>query len=690
MKRRVRELEHEVGSRGHDDTAITAQMPSQSTISCSTATPANAGTDKPSLIDNRLNKNGEMGEEGTVDDEPSKKALWGLYLGNGQMPQKQWFGPSSLFYYISRMTSHLAKFLEHPPAHHAIHFSPSSNLFTAEDAGGDPSDTACSNKQLEPPGVSSGVYLSAMQEEYFLGFFWQSYHCAFQILDETGFKELYKSLWTNRQTRKPSALVDIILALCIQLDAGGASRSGPGIDTKRTTRAGRCHYQRCQALIVSELESPMISTLQCHIFSVIYLCNASLQNMAHSTLAMATRTAHILGLHMEPPEQIPRPEAELRKRLWWTLFILESKSSIKLGRPWAVLLYETTCSLPADDHQLAISSGYACLAGGNVTWLTYTVQSVKLLLSARHVYVGFYNECTRILSTSRSQDLYEDLDSLECCASFLKKRMECLHSWVQNVPEALKNKRKNGGEALSNDETDISTEELFAPLWLQRQRIFLELLYHNLCIILYRPLVSFTVVHSLPATTEGVTACVAHAITMTRIIHRALDKTALLDGWHEAFQWQWNSAITLFGYFFAHPFSPQSSRVRITIDMAIQAFEVFGKHFASGIRAARVAKGLAEKADVLFQRHPPVAVSSSSQAPSNQTWPIEDYAQLQSLSGEVAGYSAFSISQGAFDGAGLQDVLAGTMDVAFSVDHSFQSMDSYLDEFTSSYISGPD
>lgn len=74
------------------------------------------------------------------------------------------------------------------------------------------------------------------------------------------------------------------------------------------TIAGRWFYRRCQKLLTAESESPSITTLQCHILSVIYLCNASFQNMAHSTLALAVRTAQILGLHLEPPEDIPRAQ----------------------------------------------------------------------------------------------------------------------------------------------------------------------------------------------------------------------------------------------------------------------------------------------------------------------------------------------------------------------------------------------
>lgn len=92
-----------------------------------------------------------------------------------------------------------------------------------------------------------------------------------------------------------------------------SSRNGVG--NNDATIAGRWYHRRCQTLLASELESPSIRTLQCQILTVIYLCCASFQNMADSTLALAARTATILGLHQEPSTDLPRAEREYRRRV---------------------------------------------------------------------------------------------------------------------------------------------------------------------------------------------------------------------------------------------------------------------------------------------------------------------------------------------------------------------------------------
>ncbi|KAK4164019.1 transcriptional activator protein acu-15 [Cladorrhinum sp. PSN259] len=591
------------------------------------------------------------------EDEP---ALAGFYASNANMPQKQLFGPSSLFYFIHRMTSHLATLLEHPPAEHTIQY----NSAAQEDQA--------LNTDLE---TSTNGNLTAIQEEYFLGFFWQSYHCSYQILDETIFRQHYQSLWIgNRKIRRPSPLVDIILALCIQLESN--------VDPARNADiAGRWHYQRCQTLLISELETPSISTLQSQIFSVVYLCCASFQNMAHGVTAMAIRTAQILGVHLEPPRDLPRSERELQKRLWWTLVNLESKTCIKLGRPWLTPICEARCSLPADDHELAIQSGSAALAEGNVTWLSYTLQSTKLILAARNMYVSFHREAARILADSGGGDgsggsggattLYDDHVVLERCARFLKSQSVFLYSWAREVPEGLCIRRQGDAERpFSTDVVPVTIKEALAPLWLQRQRLFLELVYHNLCVILYRPLISFSPGSpgEAPAAEECAAECVGHAIAMTRIIHQALMETDFLKGWHEGFQWQWNAAITTIGFILANPASPLTGPALNSIPLAVQSFEMFGKSFVAGTRAAKVVADLEAKIGFLFRGLPRAEMGLAQVETGTAANPMGTFIGADIANVEEPGL----VPEISNDSGGWEDILTGTMDVAFSVD-SFNS-----------------
>ncbi|KAF7115477.1 hypothetical protein CNMCM5793_002435 [Aspergillus hiratsukae] len=614
----------------------------------------------------------------------TKKGWDGIHTRTAHSSQTQWYGPSSAFYFIGRMSAYLSAALDQPQDDHNMQPNSASRIFTS------PTSTKQVPEELPAPSaiaegaVGSETYLSSIEEDFFLNLFWHSYHPIYQILDEAEFREHYKSLWVDSATtRNPSALVDIILALCMQYgvaltpDSSAdptviSGRPDGHVDINDASIAGRWYYRRSQALLVSELESPSIATLQCHIFSVVYLCNASFQNMAHTTLALAVRTAHILGLHLEPRENLPRPQRELRKRIWWTLYTIESKTCMKLGRPCSVPDMTATCQLPADDHELArLSVSNIAAYGDKVTWLTYSRLVTTLVLAAETVYLGFRDRRAEIMADNDAKSLYTDSSCLEALAEFLSSQMDSIREWLRNVPAAMKTKRTDGGEPFSTDRSGLDLER-YAPSWLQRQRLLLELLYHNLSMNIYRPFICFpstlpTSFNSTPAAEGHAVSCVNHAIAITHILRQILTATDFLKGWYEAFQWQWNSTLSMLGFILAYPSHPSTSTARAAIDSAIAVFEVFGNNFAVAASAANVTRGLAAKADFLSGRFGARGGTATTLTP-----PFSD--QMEGFLGPIGNDAARSLILADEPSAMFQSTLAEAMGLAYNID-SFYSFE---------------
>jgi hypothetical protein len=572
-----------------------------------------------------------LNDESVVTAAPSEKgnSQWiqpgpgklreGIYTTGIQSQHSQWYGLLSNFYYISRLRSDLTIALQQPQSDDNIQPNSASQIFVSPTSS-KPADSSLEETALSADLGASGSYLTPTQEDYFLSLFWESYHCTFQILDEGEFREHYRSLWkTSSSTRKPSALVDIILAICMQYGLAflprevSSSEPKTVVDGNDATIAGRWYYHRSQMLLNSQLESPSMMTLQCQILVVKYLCNASYQNMAYSGLATAIRTAHLLGVHLEPPAEMPREQRELRKRVWWTLYCMECKTCMKLDRPWSAPFSSISCQLPADDRQLALISGSNFASyGENLTWLTYTLQTTKMMLAVRAIFVAFADKCGDIVASGRS--IYKDPQTLEECATFLESQMGVLRSFESQLPDGMKTKRKNG-VAFSIDRTMLDIE-LYAPLWLQRQRLMSELLYHNLVMNLYRPFICFpstfaaeappqtasAFTNETPVTESHANSCIEHAMAVTRIMHQILTGSEILSGMHEAFHFQWNATVSLIGFILAYPLSPLTPEVRENISNAIAVFETFGKHFAVGASAANVTRNLVAKSDYLTER----------------------------------------------------------------------------------------
>ncbi|KAI0840352.1 hypothetical protein F5Y06DRAFT_285734 [Hypoxylon sp. FL0890] len=621
----------------------------------------------------------------SIDDRSSSQ--WeGVFTSTARSPAKTWYGPSSLLYFINRMNICLSSRLQEQFPEHFMQPNSASRLL---DGPASPPDkpTDVLNQDLRPDITKE--YLTPTQEEYFLDLYWQSHHTSLLVLYEDDFKQHYKSLWTgSRKTRKPSALVDIVLALCMQYGMAqrqaknNSSLRSADIDTNDATLAGRWHYCRCQTLLTCELESPTLSTLQCNILSVIWLCWASFQNMADSTLAIATRTAQMLGLHLPPPQDMPQREKDLRKRLWWSIYVAEAKTSMKLGRPFMIHLSHASVGLPSDDHEAAARSGsdFAPL-DDHTTWLSWDVHNTKLAIAVRSVYTAFYDKYMDIFNGDSIA-----ISTVESHADSFSTHMKSLERWVLDVPSALKIPRKDHGTPFSTERSPLDMEQ-FAPLWVQRQRLLLELLYHNLCVNLYRPFIWLTpaALHSLTGlTAESLQStpfvdtccrkCASHAMEFTSIMRQVLSTTDLLTGWHETFQWQWNCAISLVAFVLAYSHDGEQTRAaREAIDDAIDVLNTFGSSFAVAASAANVVRSLSATVDQI--------VASQRHTMSNLRLGEEEHGSIahedQSVGIMPLGEQPSTIVGQIdavfpdWDGEALvtvQGILSGSMDMAFAID----------------------
>jgi hypothetical protein len=448
---------------------------------------------------------------------------------------------------------------------------------------------------------TAGIYLSLIQEEYFINLYWQTYHTSlFPIVDETQFKNHYQSLLVNGgQDRRPSALVDIIIAMCMQYATSTmpAETQGMLVEGKDALVAGRWHYWRGQKLLKYELDSPSLSTLQCHLLCVVYTCGGSFHNLMNSTVALAVSTAYMLGLHLDPPPTMPEKDREMRRRLWWAVYLMDSKSGMKLGRPFMISSSYVMPSLPSDTLEAAASSGSMFTPiGQNATWLSYNLHTIQLYVKVRTAYTAFFDQEIHL---QQGQALWVNHEDQNFSAEVLKAHTQRFHQWVDGVPESLKLKRQNNGQPLSTDLTSILLEP-FTPPWLQRQRLLLEHTYHHLSVNLYRPFISFTLKPLAESKAEELAMrCASHAIMLTMITHQALTESALFDGWHEAFFCQWNSVMTLVGFVMLFPSSPLSNQAKHAIQLAILVFDNFGAKFSVAANAAKIVRELSVKIELL-------------------------------------------------------------------------------------------
>lgn len=454
--------------------------------------------------------------------------------------------------------------------------------------------------------------LSRAQEEYFLDLLWQSFHCTHPVVLEDEFREYYHSLWTNsvdKTKRQPSALVDSILAVCMQYGTTFLTSDHQGSMNGYHVEAGsatsRALYRRSQILILHELDRPSLMTVQSQVYSVVFLYNECSMSSANVSLGSALRTAQMLGLHLKPSDELSSRQTQLHRRIWSTLITLDSQISMFLGRPPLMHSYEIDHSSLRAGQEESLLFGSMLISPNNedITWLSFHAQSAHLVSLAIGIQSGFHAKCAELLERKALKTIYEDPFSLEELAGFLARNARVVYEWACNVPESLKIPRKGSGEPFSTERTPLNLDQ-FSPLWLQRQRILLELLYHHLQMSNFRSFLRF------PPGSSSITPlsdchsinCLNHAVALTNILHQVLTETDLLRGWSAVFQYQWDAALCILGFVLANPVCPPTPGARKCIQTAIQCLENIGDYFPVAKRAAQTMREAGAQAEMLAER----------------------------------------------------------------------------------------
>ena len=285
--------------------------------------------------------------------------------------------------------------------------------------------------------------------------------------------------------------------------------------------------------------------------------------------------------------------------------MMECKAGESLGRTWQMAqVSQMTCSLPADSQSAAQLSGSNFVSHGeNITWLSYHVQCAKLHIAVRAVYAAFDDKVASVSQGKNENFFFEDAEAQEKLAESFMQDMRVVQEWVRNVPKALMTARKGNGESFSPDRSSLEID-LSVPVWLQRQRLLLELLYHNLVMTLYRPFIRFRAssTPSTPLADGHAISCLNHAISTTNIIHQVLLGNDVLNGCHEAYQYQWTAALSLVGFGFGYPICSAAPSARKAMNTVKDVLDIFGNNFATAASAVNVMLELTMKVDLFMDR----------------------------------------------------------------------------------------
>ena len=199
---------------------------------------------------------------------------------------------------------------------------------------------ALRNTQLTHQDPSQDVVIpTARDPQRLVDAYFFRIHPSTPILDESDFRATF----TSSQRKDPAwlALLNMVLALGVI-----AYTKSESFEDVKYYNAAKVHIG------IESLGSGHIETLQAlALMSGWYLHYRNRPNTASAIMGAVFRMANALGLHKELPimdTRLNEKQKELRRRIWWTLVVLDAGEATTLGRVSNANLFSSEVNLPSN------------------------------------------------------------------------------------------------------------------------------------------------------------------------------------------------------------------------------------------------------------------------------------------------------------------------------------------------------
>lgn len=184
--------------------------------------------------------------------------------------------------------------------------------------------------------------------DHLLSSYYSSVHVIIPILHWPTFEQEYEAVYKAGSFHSvPPVWSSLFFAV---LAVGVLFRTEPSIPRPQK---GKEYIETSRMLIDMWNDEFVIDHARAAILTSIFLTEVNLKSAAWTWLASAVRISQDIGLHCETGPW-PLIEGEMRRRVWWGIYVWDRHMSLELGRP--LLIEDTDCdvNLPAaiDDHYI--------------------------------------------------------------------------------------------------------------------------------------------------------------------------------------------------------------------------------------------------------------------------------------------------------------------------------------------------
>lgn len=215
---------------------------------------------------------------------------------------------------------------------------------------GEPDDDSNGHTKNEPeksraPSPSPIIFSSASQLEPFVNAYFNTYHRCYPLVHEATFRAQFMEIIPQPKSTAWQVLLHVIAAI------------GAFASADCDTSVDQALFKAAKArLSIDMLETGNLTMVQALTLLSNYSQKRNKPNSGYNYLGLAKRMAMGIGLHKEFPTWRAKPLVlEMRRRLWWLLYIFDVGAVITFSRPLDLPLDGIEVQLPLNVHDRDIT-----------------------------------------------------------------------------------------------------------------------------------------------------------------------------------------------------------------------------------------------------------------------------------------------------------------------------------------------
>ncbi|KAF9988474.1 hypothetical protein BGZ75_009325 [Mortierella antarctica] len=424
-----------------------------------------------------------------------------------------------------------------------------------------------------------------------------------------------------RREYPPSHLFFAILGLASRFSSNPVFREPqPGAE-----RPPCCvFYDRAKQLIKDEYDDSQLATVQALLLMAIQQMGFCESQRAWLCVGMAIRMAQDLGLNKEPTTQEqPKDhlQSELRKRTWWSCYVVERLVCGGLGRPLTITQLECETGLPqyidgdAEMGQDSTSLEQPNLASNFVHLISLSRIQGNILqfIKARAFRCDDALESYTPDSNKSDGDFVNRIDTSQAAFSALDRS---LTEWRQGLPPTLQG-------------TTAGTPHF---------GLFLHMTYNALIILLHRP--------EFASSATSASLCTQAAATITDITETLVQAKALTSMFISCIYAIFSAGVIHFLNIpsvkrengspnSSSPTSAHPTTAKVNMKHCIDALKDLSSHWVSAARRAKILEDLLDLKHVSLKD---VEEDSFKTTPLLPSWAVDGKTYSRSFAGPRDGH----------------------------------------------------